>query len=198
MLVTTIDLLRHGETEGGDMFRGATDVALSANGWQQMRDTLPTAIAYDHIISSPMQRCYKFANEISATSHRPLSINQQLKEISFGDWDGQLFADVKLNDGERFNGFWRNPMDNTPPNGESLEAFYQRITVAFLQEVNAHKGKQLLMVVHGGVIKALIAYIMQSPIQAMMRIDVPYACKSQIKIYHDNENDWPQLVFHNQ
>ena len=34
---TTVDLLRHGEPEGGKKFRGAVDDPLSPQGWAQMR-----------------------------------------------------------------------------------------------------------------------------------------------------------------
>ena len=34
--VTTIDFLRHGECEGGNIYRGSTDVVLSRCGYRQM------------------------------------------------------------------------------------------------------------------------------------------------------------------
>lgn len=37
---TTVDLLRHGEPEGGQMFRGAVDDPLSPRGWEQMRSAV--------------------------------------------------------------------------------------------------------------------------------------------------------------
>ena len=40
---TRIDLLRHGETERGGGFRGSLDDALTAHGWQQMRDAVALA-----------------------------------------------------------------------------------------------------------------------------------------------------------
>ena len=40
MTTTLIDLIRHGEPEGGPMFRGQTDHPLSATGWQQMRGAI--------------------------------------------------------------------------------------------------------------------------------------------------------------
>jgi len=196
MSVTTIDLLRHGEAAGGEIFRGSTDVALTEKGWQQMQSAIAEQDHYDHIISSPMQRCILFAEQLAHHQKIPVSTNQRLKEISFGDWDGQTFNDVKTSDAERFNGFWRSPLENTPPNGEPLQIFYERVVGGFVEEVQRHQGRHLLMVVHGGVIKALVSYVMQSNVEAMMRVDVPFACKTRINIYHDENNLWPQLVFH--
>ena len=39
-LVTTVDLLRHGESEGGEIFRGSIDVPLTEMGWQQMQSAV--------------------------------------------------------------------------------------------------------------------------------------------------------------
>ncbi len=34
---TIVDLLRHGEPDGGQKFRGAVDDPLSPRGWEQMQ-----------------------------------------------------------------------------------------------------------------------------------------------------------------
>ena len=63
---TCIDFLRHGECEGGEIFRGSgSDVALTNKGWQQMRDSVQDMACWDSIITSPLQRCRRFASEQS-------------------------------------------------------------------------------------------------------------------------------------
>lgn len=64
--ITTIDLMRHGEPQGGRMLRGSTDHPLSDTGWQQvtdavMRHTVEGRPPYDAIVSSPLARCREFA-----------------------------------------------------------------------------------------------------------------------------------------
>ena len=51
MKTTTIDLLRHGQCEGGEIFRGSTDVALSEAGWQQMRHATQEEDNWDRVIT---------------------------------------------------------------------------------------------------------------------------------------------------
>jgi len=58
---TVIDLLRHGDVEGGDVFRGSSDDPLSDDGWRQMQDALEDKSGWDVIITSPLQRCCEFA-----------------------------------------------------------------------------------------------------------------------------------------
>jgi alpha-ribazole phosphatase/probable phosphoglycerate mutase len=43
-LITTLDLLRHGESVGGRKYRGQTDDPLSEKGWAQMRDVVAIVV----------------------------------------------------------------------------------------------------------------------------------------------------------
>ena len=92
---TCIDFLRHGECEGGEIFRGSgSDVALTDKGWQQMRGSVQELSGWDSIITSPLQRCRRFATEQSERLSIPLTENTNWREIHFGDWEGRLMADV--------------------------------------------------------------------------------------------------------
>ena len=59
-----LDLLRHGETESGGGFRGSLDDALTARGWAQMRTAVEGG-RWDLLVSSPLQRCRAFAEELA-------------------------------------------------------------------------------------------------------------------------------------
>jgi alpha-ribazole phosphatase len=88
---TCIDFLRHGECEGGEIFRGSgSDVALTDKGWQQMRGSVQELSGWDSIITSPLQRCRRFATEQSERLSIPLTENTNWREIHFGDWEGRL------------------------------------------------------------------------------------------------------------
>jgi broad specificity phosphatase PhoE len=56
-----LDLLRHGETELGGGLRGSLDDALTDKGWQQMRAAVVEQGPWDRLVSSPLQRCARFA-----------------------------------------------------------------------------------------------------------------------------------------
>ena len=86
---TIVDLLRHGEPEGGQMFRGAVDDPLSPRGWDQMRTAVGDYREWDAIVSSPLVRCAAFAGELAERLDRPLEIVREFSEISFGVWEGR-------------------------------------------------------------------------------------------------------------
>lgn len=198
-LVTTVDLLRHGESEGGEIFRGATDVLLSEQGWQQMHSALEGLGGWQRVVSSPLQRCHCFAQHFAQDRDIPHAVIDDLSEISFGDWDGRLIADVNATDAESLRKFWRDPVSHTPPNAERVQDFSARVVAAFWAEAENSRGQHILMVVHGGVIRAILGEILQSRLEALVRYEVPHACLSRIKIYHDSSTGThlPQLVFHN-
>jgi alpha-ribazole phosphatase len=56
--VTTVDLLRHGECEGGHVYRGSLDLPLSETGWEQLRSKageFQRMDAYCHIAAATLR-----------------------------------------------------------------------------------------------------------------------------------------------
>lgn len=197
MKTTTIDLLRHGKPEGGEIFRGHLNVALSETGWQQMQSAVESETPWQRIVTSPMDRCAAFARWLAEKESLALAEYPGLREISFGEWDGKPFAEVQAQYGELFDKFWQNPLEHTPPQGEPMAVFCQRVADALWQLVKAHQGEHLLLVTHGGVIRAMLAEILATDGISLTRYDVPYASFSRLRVYHDERGDWPQLVFFN-
>ena len=58
---TWVDLLRHGEPEGGRRYRGAQDDPLSERGWRQMHASGIEGAQLTGVVSSPLRRCRAFA-----------------------------------------------------------------------------------------------------------------------------------------
>lgn len=196
-IVTTIDLLRHGKPEGGEIFRGATDVLLSNQGWQQMHDAVAQAEPWQRIVSSPMKRCHAFAEQLAERHQLPISLHEGIREISFGEWDGMAYSQVREQYGELFDLYWRDPHHYAPPHAEPITDFCQRVQLALWQLVEQYRGQHVLMVTHGGVIRAILAEILQAQAVSLLRYEVPYASFSRVRIYHDEAGNWPQLVFFN-
>ncbi len=197
--VTTIDLLRHGLPEGGEIFRGTTNVQLTAIGFEQMTQATEKLASSDVIITSPLQRCASFAEHAASVVMPNASYHEDagLREVSFGDWDGMTFQDVEAQYGDQYHHYWRDPVNNTPPNAEPIAEFLERISLTIQTLAQAYKGQHLLLVTHGGVIRAALSYALGCELSSLMRYEVPYASISQIKIYHTDDDLFPQLVFHN-
>jgi broad specificity phosphatase PhoE len=200
METTTIDILRHGRTTADDIFRGQVDTPLAEEGFQQMQASLAPyrdPSPWQLVVSSPLQRCLYFAETLGKEINSEVFSQRGFIEMDYGDWDGRPFKEVRAEDPELFNNVWQKPHDYAPPNGETFHEFYERVDNAWQQLIKDHQGKHILLICHGGVIRALLGKLMQSPLTALSRIDVPYASLSQIKIYHQaGRADWPQLSFH--
>jgi len=183
MTNTIIDLIRHGEPEGGSAFRGHNiDDPLSEKGWQQMRDAVGEHCPWSHIISSPMQRCIAFANELAEKYELGVSVEDRLKEVGFGEWEGHTPAELQQQRPEEYNAFYRDPVNQRPPGAENLNQFISRVVSAYQQTTNQHSGKHVLVVSHAGVMRAIIAHVLQSEPLGLYRIKVNNAGIARIRI----------------
>lgn len=195
---TTIDLLRHGHCEDGNIFRGHWDSALSAKGQQQMQEALNQHQGWQSISSSPLQRCSQFAQETSRTLGLGAHTDyDNFKEISFGDWEGQVVAELMKTQNDQIEKFWADPQAHPPPNGETLEHFNARVVRQWRKLCTKHKQQHHLLISHGGVIRCILAEVLGMGLRPISRLSVPHACISRIQIFHEEgKTDWPQLIFH--
>jgi alpha-ribazole phosphatase len=216
-----IYLLRHGECEGGEIIRGRSDVALSDEGkaqmWRSWRaissalEQLPSQPERLALLSSPAQRCQAFAAELKADMPdyfpAPLQQHDWLWELDFGDWDGMKVASVYQQHSEAAKAFWRDPVANTPPGGESLPAFRSRVLDGWQTMVQRWLAREVsssessvsgdsassasadaaLILTHSGVIRLLLAEILlpgQMPPAAVFNaLELPYAAWVRITLY---------------
>lgn len=196
--MTVIDLLRHGACEGGDIYRGSIDVALSAEGWAQMRAQVANPAPWQQVFTSPMQRCKALAAEVCEQLTLPLTEVSALAEIHFGDWEGRVVAEIWHEQREHVRRFFADPINCSPPNGERLSDFDQRVDEAWQQVVAKARGQQVLLVAHGGTIRVILARLLGMPLSNIAHLEVPYACASRVVIHHaDGEPDFASVQFHN-
>ena len=146
-----LDLLRHGETELGGGLRGSLDDALTANGWTQMRAAVVDGGPWDRIVSSPLQRCARFAAELGEQLNLSVHLDKDLQELHFGAWEGQSAAALMETDAEALGLFWADPYGFTPPQGEPVSAFSARVLAAVARLYAAYASERILLVSHGGV-----------------------------------------------
>lgn len=183
MSTTFFDLIRHGEPAGGQMYRGHKDDPLSELGWQQMRDAIQAEDQWDHILTSPLLRCREFATELAREKNVPITVAHDFKEISFGDWEGKTREQVAQEYGDHQANFWHDAESHPPSNAETVQDFHQRIGEAWALWQETLKGQRVLLVCHGGVIRMVLAHVLSmAPSKAMAGFQVPYACRSQVRI----------------
>lgn len=175
MIKLHLDLLRHGETTLSHTLRGHLDDALTEHGWLQMQSTLQqyldVQVHWDVIISSPLQRCQKFAAAFAKQLELPLLLNAEIKEMYFGDWEGMSTQTIYENEPELLANFWQFPTQYHTPNGESLHQFQQRVMHGFNEiyvQMQQHNWNRALIVTHGGVIKLLTCLARQHKLDELL------------------------------
>lgn len=169
-----IDLLRHGSTTHEGCYCGSLDTALSLRGWQQMHDAT-AGLEWDRIVTSPLQRCATFATDLANRLSIPLSYDDRLREMHFGDWEGRRTEELLLEDRDAVRGFWADPLAHPPPNAESLGALQIRVLALWQQLVREAGPERTLLVTHGGPIRILLAHAHKLPLSSLHEIDVPLA-----------------------
>ncbi len=175
MIKLHLDLLRHGETVLSHTLRGHLDDTLTKHGWLQMQSTiqqhLDAQVHWDVIISSPLQRCQKFAAALAKQLELPLLLNAEIKEMYFGDWEGISTQTIYETVPELLANFWQYPTQYHAPNGESLHQFQQRILHGFNEiyvQMQQHNWNRALIVTHGGVIKLLTCLARQQKLDDLL------------------------------
>ncbi|MBP5097536.1 alpha-ribazole phosphatase family protein [Pseudomonas protegens] len=177
-----LDLLRHGETELGGGLRGSLDDALTATGWQQMREAVQGRGPWDRILSSPLQRCARFAQELAGQLQLPLSLEPDLQELHFGAWEGQSAAALMETDADDLGRFWADPYAFTPPGGEPVELFSLRVLGAIERLYQACAGQRVLLVSHGGVMRLLLARARGLPRQQLLNVEVGHGALFRLQV----------------
>lgn len=179
-----IDLLRHGEPEGGERYRGCgIDDPLSETGWAQMRAAVQaSAASWDHIVTSPMRRCRDFAEALSRERGIPLSVEPELREVGFGSWEGRSPEAIKAEAMDEYLAFYNDPVGARPRGAEPLEVFAHRVRQALAALTQRHASGHLLVVAHSGVIRAAITLAMDVPPAALYRLRMPYAALTRLRV----------------
>lgn len=191
---TVIDLMRHGEPVGGRAYRGnGVDDPLSEKGWQQMWSAVAGNVPWDHVISSPMARCREFAVTFSGKHSMPVSIENDLREIGFGSWEGKTPDEIIASNRLEYENFYRDPVNRRPAGAEDLYRFRERVMTVLESVLMQFPGKHVLLVAHAGVIRALLTTLLKSPAESMYSIRSGYAGITRI----EHVDDYYHIAFHN-
>jgi alpha-ribazole phosphatase len=177
-----LDLLRHGETELGGGLRGSLDDALTAKGWEQMRAAVLTKGPWDRLVSSPLQRCARFAEELGERLGLPVQLDKDLQELHFGAWEGQSAAALMETDAQALGLFWADPYGFTPPEGEPVIQFSARVLAAVERLHQAYSGERVLLISHGGVMRLLLAQARGLPREQLLNVEVGHGALFSLRV----------------
>ena len=177
-----VDLLRHGETELGGGLRGSIDDALTDTGWAQMRAAVIGQGPWDRLVSSPLQRCALFAEELAAQLGIPVQLDKDLQELHFGAWEGQSAAALMQTDAQALGLFWADPYSFTPPQGEPVADFSARVLAALERLHASCAGERILLISHGGVMRLLLAQARGLPREQLLNVEVGHGAMFSLTV----------------
>lgn len=195
---TVVDLLRHGEVDGGERLRGArTDDGLTPRGSADLHEVARHAGPWDLVATSPLARCHAFACALARAGCGELRVDARLREYDFGDWDGCALDALWAHHGDALAAFLGDPDSLTPPGGESAAAFRARVRAAWQDLLAGAGGKRVLVVGHGGVLRQLVADALGLSAGAHAALAWPHAALTRLRL-HDEPPHAPAatLVFH--
>ena len=182
-------LIRHGETEASARGRcyGKLDVALSDNGRAQMQRTanLVQPLAPHQIYSSPRIRALDSAQYIANVCGVSITTDTELAELDFGDLEGKRYEDVEREYPDFYQRWMEHPTGVTFPNGESYTMMRKRVLACFARIVSGSPGMNTALVAHGGVIRIIIADLLDLDPSAIFRIDQSYAGVNCVDFFED-------------
>ncbi len=178
--MTTIYITRHGQTywnvEKRLQGQGNSDLTeQGAQGAQMLGERL-TDTYLDCVVSSPLKRTVDTSEIIIGDRNIPIYTEDGLMEMHIGDFEGMTYKEAEKTNPELVKKIEDDPFTNNYPNGENLKEFYDRCGEAFDKISKQYKGKTILIVAHGGVLKALDHYVINEMVPKNWFEDVPPNC----------------------
>ncbi len=170
-------LVRHGRTDWSDQKRycGTSDVSLNERGRGQVQEL--GAKLREHsvhkIYSSPMKRAVQSARIVFAG--QPVELIEELREMSFGLWDGLTYQEIMDRDSQTYSQWLENPLCATPPDGESLTALARRVRQGLTKILDGNHGKSVALFTHGGPIKIILCDVLEWGLENIWKVQYDWA-----------------------
>jgi broad specificity phosphatase PhoE len=170
--VTTILLARHGESDWNRdrRWQGHADRPLTDLGREQARalaDRL-AATELDAVYSSDLERARETAAIVAEPHQLPVKELSDLREVDVGSWSGLTRAEAE----ERYPNAFRRWTEGEEgwDDGETYEQLSERVVGAVMTIAARHPGDRVLLVAHGGSVRAVHAAALGVDVHTYRRI----------------------------
>lgn len=192
---TTLLLIRHGETEWNALgkFQGCTDIELSEEGIKQAQ-ILKNRLngEFDWIYASPLSRAFKTANILASITDKEVIIEPEIREINFGEWEGLTVKQISEKYPDVFKAWRTDKKESYICGGDSsIRNAVVRAKKCILEIVSKHKGEKIVIVAHGGIIKAGLIGIFDWDMTMYHKVALGNTCINKITF---NDDLMPMLV----
>ena len=143
-------MVRHGQTASSreNRFTGSSDPPLTAVG-EAMAQAFAQAYAlmkWEAIYTSPMQRARQTADPLSRLTGTPTTLEDGLKEIAYGEWEGLRQEDVKQRWPDAFE-YWADDVASrgTPGGETAFHVAARAMRVVEAIRCRHHQGNVLIV-----------------------------------------------------
>jgi broad specificity phosphatase PhoE len=192
--VTTFILIRHGETvwTRERRYQGVTDIPLAADAKKDVRWAagMLKGLSPDYLYTSSLLRARQTADIISQViGKKPVRVDD-LKEVSFGAWEGKTAKELIAERDPTYLKWMETRRWTTPPQAESLRALEKRVTRFWTRCLKKHRNKRIAVVAHGGSLKMFLLSALKMRRDDLFRIKMD-PCSISIVRDHDG---WTDLV----
>jgi broad specificity phosphatase PhoE len=185
---TQLALIRHGEVEAAyqRVFGGRIDMNLSPRG-QEQAGALARWLArqpLNAVYASPMKRVQQTLAPFAGNNGWAdrVVVLRDLREIDFGDWTGLTWEAVS----EKFgvSAFqWLTQLERGGiANAENAQSYRNRIEPCVRDIVQKHPGQNVAVFCHGGVIRMILAILLDLPLAKMAGFEIDYASVTNVAI----------------
>lgn len=166
-MATFLYLVRHGETawnrEG--RYQGHMDVPLAPEGLREAERLAQrlSSVAFDAIFSSDLSRCLATAEAIAALQKDArrdgVAVDRRLREMAYGRWEGLTLAEVRGRYPDELAAYQRDAVGTRLEGGESFADVMARVRKFIDERIELRSGR-LLVVTHGGTLKAVLFHLL--------------------------------------
>lgn len=159
-------LVRHALTVDNQKSRlsGHIDSAISEEGKEQI-DKITNYLKdfdIDKIYTTTSSRTKDTVKKLSELKSIEIIEKESLKEISFGDFEGLTFDEIKDKYPKEFQDMIEKGYEYKYPNGESLIDSYNRVCIELDNIISNNDDRTILICSHGGTIRNIITYLISN------------------------------------
>lgn len=177
-------LFRHGEVSHKNCYIGATDVGISDIGEQQLKRQrmLLSPFEFDVIICSPLRRCTQTFSLLERDEK--VVLDHRIREIDFGSWEERRFDDIAEHYPVEMEKWNNEPENFIFPDGEAIIDFRKRV-IDFCDYLRTLSVSKVLIISHGGVIRHMICYLLNLPLENYLYFKVEYGHLTTIELFSE-------------
>ena len=159
-------LVRHALTVDNQKSRlsGHIDSSISEEGKEQI-DKITNYLKdfdIDKIYTTTSSRTKDTVKKLSELKSIEIIEKESLKEISFGDFEGLTFDEIKDKYPKEFQDMIEKGYEYKYPNGESLIDSYNRVCIELYNIISNNDDRTILICSHGGTIRNIITYLISN------------------------------------